>query len=241
MLMALLKCLLLIGCGLLLGLHMPVVQAESATAQQLTARMKQVLSQELKQWQKQAGVKDLTKTITVRVPSGADKLALCPTPPNINSADIDFGQVQRKLSCPAMGWSLYVRAKVQVSARLPVFNRMMKRGEHVKGSDVTWMKLALKGSDKEVLTKIEDIIGRQVVRKLHRYKPIKAMYLGAPVLVKIGDKVVIEAKNQGFYAKMPGEALESGREGEAIRVRNLSSGKIITAYPTSKGKVATRF
>ncbi|MCL1124790.1 flagellar basal body P-ring formation chaperone FlgA [Shewanella surugensis] len=231
----------LAGCTLTSGLLMLPVQAESATVQQLEARMTQVLSQELKQWQQHAGVKDLTKKITVRVPSGAEKLTLCPKSPTINSADIDFGQVQRKLSCPSLGWSLYVRAKVQVSARLPVFKRAMKRGEQVKGQDITWMKLALKGSDKEVLTQASDIIGRQMVRKLHRYKPIKAMYLGAPVLVKLGDKVIIEAKSQGFYAKMFGEALESGREGEAIRVKNLSSGKIITAYPTSKGKVTTHF
>ncbi|WP_298774696.1 flagellar basal body P-ring formation chaperone FlgA [uncultured Shewanella sp.] len=239
--MMLLKRLMLIACGLMSGLLTLFVQAETATTAQLEIRMRQVLTKELKQWEAYAQVKGMTHSINVRVPSGADKLALCPTLPVINSADIDFGQVQRKLSCPSKGWSLYVRAKVQVSARLPVLNRVMKRGELVNGKDVTWMKLALKGSDKEVLTKVDDIIGRQVVRKLHRFKPIKAMYLSAPVLVKIGDKVIIEAKSQGFYAKMPGEALESGSEGEAVRVKNLSSGKIIIAYPTSKGKVATRF
>ncbi|WP_299489607.1 flagellar basal body P-ring formation chaperone FlgA [uncultured Shewanella sp.] len=239
--MFLLKRLLLLSCAFISNFFIPLAQAESATSEQLKMRMTQVLTQELKQWQKYAKVKGLTHSMTVRVPSGAEKLSLCPTPPIINSADIDFGQVQRKLSCPSQGWSLYVRAKVEVTARLPVFNRVMKRGEQVKAKDVTWMKLSLKGSDKEVLTKLEDIIGRQVVRKQHRFKPIKAMYLGAPVLVKIGDKVIIEAKSQGFYAKMPGEALESGSEGEAVRVKNLSSGKIILAYPTGKGKVSTRF
>ncbi|WP_299002569.1 flagellar basal body P-ring formation chaperone FlgA [uncultured Shewanella sp.] len=239
--MILLKRLMLIVYGLMSGLLASFVQAETATTEQLKARMTQVLTKELKQWQEYAQVKGMTHSITVRVPSGADKLTLCPILPAMDSADIDFGQVQRKLSCPSKGWSLYVRAKVEVSARLPVLNRAMKRGEVVNGKDVTWMKLALKGSDKEVLTKMDDIIGRQVVRKLHRFKPIKAMYLSAPVLVKIGDKVIIEAKSQGFYAKMLGEALESGSEGEAIRVKNLSSGKIIIAYPASKGKVTTRF
>ena len=80
-----------------------------------------------------------------------------------------------------------------------------------------------------------------MVRKLRRHRVIKAQQLGKPQWVNIGDKVIIEARSNGFYANMAGEALEAGGEGKAIRVRNLSSGKIISAYPIAKGRVATQF
>ena len=56
-----------------------------------------------------------------------------------------------------------------------------------------------------------------------------------------GDEVIIEAVSATFYANMIGIAMDAGKQGDAIRVRNSSSGKIITAYPIAKGRVETRF
>lgn len=65
--------------------------------------------------------------------------------------------------------------------------------------------------------------------------------MNAPELVSIGDEVIIEAASSTFYAHMTGIAMDAGKQGDAIRVRNSSSGRIITAYPIAKGRVETRF
>ena len=210
--------------------------------QQIENQLTRLLSQELAQWQRHADLKSVEHNIEVRVPSGAGRLKHCSEPLQIDTGSgLVFGNVQRKVLCVSQGWSLFVRAKVEVTAKLPVANRAMKRGEFIGAQDIEWQPVVLGASDRDLITRTADIIGRQVSRKLRRHRAIQLHHLSAPQWVNIGDKVIIEAHSQGFYANMAGEALESGGEGEAIRVKNLSSGKVITAFPTAKGRVSTVF
>ncbi|QFU20480.1 flagellar basal body P-ring formation chaperone FlgA [Shewanella eurypsychrophilus] len=209
---------------------------------QIETELRQLISKELKQWQHQSGVKSLKYEAKVRVPSGAKNLQACSEPLTIDAASgLVFGNIQRRVQCESQGWSMFVRARVKVSASIPVANRAMKRGELVSRQDIEWQSITLTSSDRHLMTKIDEIVGRQVIRGLRRHKPIQVQQLSAPQWVNIGDKVIIEARSNGFYANMQGEALESGGEGQAIRVKNLSSGKVITAYPTAKGRVVTQF
>ncbi|NRD72003.1 flagellar basal body P-ring formation protein FlgA [Shewanella sp. VB17] len=231
--------LLLVTCLLPLDL---AAKGTLTTRQQLEAELHKVLSNDVTQWQKQVGIKSLQQKIKIQVPSGADNLEPCDKPLQIDTGSKRvFGNLQRKVSCDTQGWSMFVRAKVKVTARLPVMNRALKRGEFVAAQDIEWKALKLGASDRDLMTRIEDIVGRQVTRKIRRHRAIELNHLSLPLWVNLGDKVIIEARSQGFYANMTGEALDSGGEGQAIRVKNLSSGKIITAYPTGKGRVATRF
>ncbi|QQX80533.1 flagellar basal body P-ring formation protein FlgA [Shewanella sp. KX20019] len=222
--------------------QLSVAQDATDAALQIEDEFKQLLSIELVDWQQQAGLTKLKSRLDIKVPSGAKRLVKCSSALMIEPAkSVPLGNVQRKVSCEPMGWSLYVRASVDVKAKLPVANRVLKRGEQITMADIDWKLVKLGAADRDLVTDIEQIVGRQVVRKLRRYKPIKALQLSAPQWVNIGDRVIIEARSNGFYANMPGEALEGGGEGKAIRVKNLSSGKIISAYPIAKGRVATLF
>ncbi|WP_299809678.1 flagellar basal body P-ring formation chaperone FlgA [uncultured Shewanella sp.] len=217
-------------------------QDSSNTPEQIDKAFSQLLTKELRQWRQQAALSQLNSKIDIKVPSGAKRLELCPVAVHINpGSGIPLGNVQRKVSCGPLGWSLFVRASVSVSVKIPVANRVLKRGEHILAADIDWKVIKLGPSDRDLLTTFDEIVGRQVVRKVRRYQPIKALQLSAPQWVNIGDRVIIEARSNGFYANMPGEALEGGGEGKGIRVRNLSSGKVITAYPIAKGRVATQF
>lgn len=234
------SCFLLLATGLL---PLQLVAEETMdTRQQLEIELKQALSRDIALWSKRVGIKSLQQVIKIRVPSGVDRLAPCEQPLQIAAGSGRvFGNLQRKVRCDVHGWSLFVSAKVTVTARLPVANRSLKRGEFVTAQDIEWLQLTLGASNRDFMSRIEDIVGRQVTRKIRRHSVIELNHLSLPLWVNIGDKVIIEARSQGFYANMTGEALDSGGEGQAIRVKNLSSGKIITAYPTGKGRVSTRF
>ncbi|AQS35330.1 flagella basal body P-ring formation protein FlgA [Shewanella psychrophila] len=210
--------------------------------EQIEAEFTQLIARELKQWQQQSGVKSLHHEVAIRVPSGAANLEVCSDALTIDGATgLAFGNIQRRIECRPQGWSMFVRANVKVRVSIPVANRAMKRGELVSRSDLDWLSITLRSSDRNLATRLDEIVGRQVIRGLRRHKAIQVQSLSAPQWVNIGDKVIIEARSDGFYANMKGEALESGGEGQAIRVKNLSSGKVITAYPTAKGRVATQF
>lgn len=101
--------------------------------------------------------------------------------------------------------------------------------------------LPLTASDQDIITDEKHILDQAVARKIRKNKPIRTNNLSAPWLVSIGEEVIIEAASATFYANMLGVAMDAGKQGDAIRVRNTSSGKIITAYPVAKGRVQTRF
>lgn len=222
--------------------QMSLAQDSMTTAEQIDKVFTQLLTKELAQWQQQADLSQLDANFDIKVPSGAKRLELCPAAVSVDlGSGIPLGNVQRRVSCDELGWSLFVRAKVSVSVKIPVANRVLKRGEHILAADIDWKLIKLQPSDRDLVTALDEIVGRQVVRKVRRYQPIRAVQLSSPQWVNIGDRVIIEARSNGFYANMPGEALEGGGEGKGIRVRNLSSGKVITAYPIAKGRVATQF
>lgn len=221
--------------------HIVVAQETTGASTQLEQEMTQLITREINQWQKLMGIAQLTAKIKVRVPSGAKRLDVCQSGLSIEAGAIPLGNVQRKVNCASQGWSLYVRATVEVRAKVPVANRLLRRGEHISLADIEWQEVNLDASDRNLVGQLDQIVGRQVVRKLRRHQAIKSQQLDDPQWVNIGDRVIIEARSNGFYANMPGEALEGGGQGQAIRVRNLSSGKVISAYPIAKGRVATQF
>nr|PMH98553.1 flagella basal body P-ring formation protein FlgA [Shewanella sp. 10N.286.48.A6] len=217
-------------------------QDHTDATNQLKMALLQVLDAELQQWQRQAGLASIKQSIKVTIPSGASRLAACPNQVSIGvGTRLPFGNVQRRASCEALGWSLFIRARVTVNAKVPVANRPLARGEHIAAGDIELQWLKLTASDRDLITQSQQLIGNQVSHKVRRYRAIKVSQITSPQWVNIGDRVVIEAKLNGFYANMTGEALESGGEGATIRVRNLSSGKVIHAYPISPGRVSTHF
>lgn len=215
---------------------------ETQAKQQIEQTLTQAITSELTQWQQQQNIQELTQKIEIRLPSSVSTLPLCPTPLVISDAKgLPFGRVQRRLSCQTLNWALYVRAKVIVTAKLPVLLQQAKRGEVIDASMLGWRTLALQAKDKNALTTQAEIIGKQVARKIHKNRPVRANQLEAPILVKRGEPVIIEAISSGFTAKVQGIALASGKKGEAIRVKNTQSGNIIVAFPVEKGRVQTRF
>ncbi|QDE33162.1 flagellar basal body P-ring formation protein FlgA [Shewanella polaris] len=218
-------------------------QANAVTAsEQIHQSLSEAITHDLAQWQKQQDIKQLSHKFELRIPSSAKSLSPCNQALKVSpSKGLAYGRVQRKLSCPSESWSLYVRAMVSVTALLPVAKRNMQRDEIIEKADIQWRKLTLKTSDKYILTKESEILGQQVARKLRKNIPIRVSYLDSPVLVKLGDPVIIEAALPGFNATMAGIAMDSGKMEQAIRVKNTSSGKVITAYPIAKGRVETRF
>ncbi len=57
------------------------------------------------------------------------------------------------------------------------------------------------------------------------------------MLVKRGSAVQIVARAGGVQVTHAGESLDSGARGQAVRVRNLASGKVIDARVVSHGVV----
>lgn len=239
------ECGKLFSLFLLLGQILLPLKADAGTPlakQQIEHVVTQAITSELALWQQRQDIQDLTHRIEIKLPSVTSHLTPCPNTLQVSQAKgLPFGRVQRRVSCEKLNWGLYVRAQVTVKAKLPVLIQQAKRGEVITGSMLGWRTLTLQTRDKDALTTRAEILGQQVTRKIDKNRPIRANQLEAPLLVKRGEPVIIEAKSSGFSARVQGIALGSGKKGEAVKVKNSQSGNIIIAFPVAKGRVETRF
>jgi flagella basal body P-ring formation protein FlgA len=63
--------------------------------------------------------------------------------------------------------------------------------------------------------------------------------LTSPWLVRCGDNVVMHAQSGEIHAAIEAVALEDGRLGMPVRVKNPSSGKVIEAKVIGPGEVSS--
>ena len=87
-------------------------------------------------------------------------------------------------------------------------------------------------------TKIEHLVGKQLKRRIPQNKIIKVNYVKSPTLIKRGEIVSIVAENNGYSVKMSGTAMADGIYGERIRVKNLSSKRIIEGTVKKAGIIS---
>ena len=97
----------------------------------------------------------------------------------------------------------------------------------------------LQGMNSDYLTRINDAIGTLATRPVAAGKPLSNSGLALPKWIKRGDQVMIIANSHGVSAKMAGTAMADGSKGQQIKVRNLSSKRVIKAKVIAPGKVQT--
>ncbi|WP_043820048.1 flagellar basal body P-ring formation chaperone FlgA, partial [Rubrivivax gelatinosus] len=68
-------------------------------------------------------------------------------------------------------------------------------------------------------------------------QPLGPRVLVEPLLVRRGDSVQIRARRESVEVVVPGQALDAGRRGETIRVRNTANGSVIRARVVETGQV----
>jgi flagella basal body P-ring formation protein FlgA len=89
----------------------------------------------------------------------------------------------------------------------------------------------------EVVPALAQAQGQASSRALRSGQPLQPRWLLAPILVRRGESVVILARTGGVEVQAAGEALEAGRLRDAVRVRNVTTGKVIRAHVIEAGIV----
>ncbi|GAB3532618.1 flagellar basal body P-ring formation chaperone FlgA [Photobacterium alginatilyticum] len=138
-------------------------------------------------------------------------------------------------------WKARARAEVAIFLPLVVAKQPLNRRQAISRADLSLKRSNLAHMRHGYFTHIDAVAGLTSRRKIAAGKVISPRMVEAPELVKRNEEVIIEARMGGMTAKMKGMALESGAEGESIRVRNLSSGKEIYATVIGRQRVQTTF
>jgi flagella basal body P-ring formation protein FlgA len=84
---------------------------------------------------------------------------------------------------------------------------------------------------------VDEIVGKIPRRPISAGSVISAALLEDPKDVERGQMVEVEVRSGAARLKLEGRAQSAGRTGDAIRVRNLGTGKSFSAHVSAKGQV----
>jgi len=131
----------------------------------------------------------------------------------------------------------YVEAKVPVVVlERPVLNKTILSEE-----DITLELKPLSRLPQDVILNKESAIGKQVRMSLKAGTVLRYSHIQRPVIIKRNQVVYIVARGHNFIVKAKGIALQDGREEGRIKVKNLSSKKVLWGKVISSEEVEVPF
>lgn len=136
------------------------------------------------------------------------------------------------------GWQYFLPVRVSVYEEVIVAVKPIPRGHRIESSDVELKEIDVSQIRGSVFYNKEAIVGSLAKRAIRQNTMVKGRSV---CLVCKGDRVKIVAKNAGINVAMKGLALQDGREGDLILVKNLSSSRKLEAQVTRPGQVDVVF
>ena len=184
---------------------------------------------------------------TVEVRATAAALRLVPTCAGGLVADLQaqrlHGNLSARVYCAgnagAAGQSVRLPVQVEVHVPMLVANGAIARGALLDAGAVSMRDTPL-GNGSDFLTDAASAIGQRTRAALRAGQPNSARHLEAGDDVTAGQQVALAAGGADFSVTVAGQALQGGRTGEQIRVRNLATGRVVAAWVTGRGRTHTR-
>ncbi|MGM0676987.1 flagellar basal body P-ring formation chaperone FlgA [Ectothiorhodospira marina] len=140
--------------------------------------------------------------------------------------------------CPGPSpWNLYVPMQVNVSGEVVVLDRSLPRGAVLSSTDIRLERKALDGLHSGYLVDPERA-NHMVLRRALRGGTVLTPHMVEPQrLVHRGERVTLLSENAAISVRMAGEAMADGAYGDRVRVRNLSSRRVVEGRVLSAGVV----
>ncbi|MGH7767703.1 MAG: flagellar basal body P-ring formation chaperone FlgA [Candidatus Binatia bacterium] len=122
---------------------------------------------------------------------------------------------------------IWVRTEIKVHDNVVVSARPLARRQVIGAEDVRLDWREIHSSNPRPFTKIEDAIGKQVSRATNANEVLTSSLAESPQVVRHGGPVVLIYETERLRVEAAGEALQAGKVGDVIRVKNPASGKLL--------------
>lgn len=162
-----------------------------------------------------------------------------PLAAQISTPSIKPGRNSIGVKCNgAKSWSLYVSAQVKIFEDVVTLKQPVQRGEVL-----TIDHLQLSHMDTSLLrnTFIRDlnsVINKQAAHNLPQDAILNERDIAQAIIIKRGEHVTITSGNPYMSIQMQGLAMMDGVQGQTIRIKNTTSGRIVSGLVTKPGVVA---
>lgn len=137
--------------------------------------------------------------------------------------------------------NIYVTFRVSLKKKLFVLKNSMRKGDVIQRSDLLVREAYLTGAHGAYPASINDVQGRILNKDLQAGTTLTTQLLEERHTVKKGEMVEIVARKKNLLIHAKGRALDKGKVGDTVRVKNLESGKEILAKVTAGNAVVVEF
>jgi flagella basal body P-ring formation protein FlgA len=137
--------------------------------------------------------------------------------------------------------------KVSVSGRVSVRRsvikaaRRIRKGDVIDRGDITRVSVNSTRINGDAVTELDAVVGKRAVQSLSSGRVLTSRMVDDPPLIRKGNRVVIRAAKSTILITAIGQAMEDGKPGEQVRVKNTGSGKEILATVRGPGLVEVTF
>ncbi len=130
-----------------------------------------------------------------------------------------------------------VRGEVKDMIEVPVLVDRVAVGERITERDIDWIEIPVDRMGRGTITDSALLIGMTPKRVIRPGEPIRGHDVGRPVLVAKGDLVSMVLVKGSMTLTMTGRALESGSEGDLIRIVNNTSRETVEVIVVTARRV----
>ncbi len=119
--------------------------------------------------------------------------------------------------------------------------RSLRRSSIITEDDISTKRRNISKLPRNVLTNMQDVIGKRLKQALKADKVLLANMVEHPPLIKRGDRVTIVAESSNLLVTALGVAQTKGGPGDQIRVKNCMNRKEIIARIVNASTVKVEF
>jgi len=129
--------------------------------------------------------------------------------------------------------TFWARAEVQIFDEVMVTSRPLAYLEAITTENVRLERREIGTLFTRPFTKIEEVADRQAARAIQVNQILTPTMVQLPQVVRPGSPVTLVYESARLRVEAAGQAVEGGKVGDVIRVKNLSSGQILEGQVTS--------
>ncbi|WP_305857424.1 flagellar basal body P-ring formation chaperone FlgA [Balneatrix alpica] len=209
--------------------------ATAATSEDLTQAVINYLAEQLEANPSESGRLELA----VAPLDSRLRLHDCAQPLEVSHAGKTLlGRLHIKVSCAGpVSWSVYVGAEIKLWRPVVILATNLSRNQMIDHSSIKVEEQDVSGLRQQYYTSVTEVLGYTTKRHLSANTVLGPDMLEAPMLVKKGTPVTINAIAGSVRIHTQGVAQTDGSLGQVIQVQNLNSQRIVRAKVIGPGQV----
>ena len=149
-----------------------------------------------------------------------------------------YGAVTVGVRCQgAKPWTLYVSANIVAYGTVYTLAGSLPRGAILTRDDLKPVTRNLAELRPGYIAQADEAVGMALRRPLRMGEILDTNALKRPTLVRRGEQVQVVAESGGIRVSSKGTALEDGARGDRIRIKNMTSKRVIQARVVAANRV----